>query len=137
MWPQASTEGKYPKKDAEFEVMEYFAMEGYVKPKAKEAHAASERLRGREDRALNLEEAAKALRDKFKKGCSNVANISGPQPDVQFCPKCGRKLRNVSRNEMRSRVTSRANTVPEHTHAYECTADGCKTRFEINQHRDL
>jgi hypothetical protein len=59
---------KYPKKDAEFEVMEYFAMEGYVKPKAKEAHAASERMRGREDRALNLEAAAKALRDKFKTG---------------------------------------------------------------------
>ena len=59
---------KYPKKDADFDVMEYFAMDGYVAPKAKEAHAASERLHGREDKALNLEAAAKALRVKFKKG---------------------------------------------------------------------
>lgn len=59
---------KYPKADAEFEVMEYFAMEGYVKPKAKEAHAQRERLRGREDRAVNLEAAAQALRDKFRNG---------------------------------------------------------------------
>ncbi len=59
---------KYPKKDADFDVMEYFAMDGYVAPKAKEAHAASERLRGREDKALNLEAAAEALKDKFKKG---------------------------------------------------------------------
>lgn len=64
-----------------------------------------------------------------------MANISGPQSDVQFCPKCGGKLRNVPRNEMRSRVANRANAVPKHTHTYECSADGCKTRFEINQHR--
>jgi hypothetical protein len=59
---------KYPKKDADFEVMEYFAMDGYVRPKAKEAHAQRERLRGRADRAVNLEAAAQALRDKFRNG---------------------------------------------------------------------
>jgi hypothetical protein len=31
-----------------------------------------------------------------------MANITGLQPDIQFCPVCKGKLRNVPRNEMKS-----------------------------------
>jgi len=61
-----------------------------------------------------------------------MANITGPQPDVKFCPRCKALLRNVPRNEMKSVGYKRSDgTVSPHTHTYECL--GCKARFEINQ----
>lgn len=63
-----------------------------------------------------------------------MANISGPQPDIQFCPVCKNNLRNVLRNEMPSSGHVRADgTVSEHTHTYECSE--CGNKFEINQDR--
>ena len=32
-----------------------------------------------------------------------MANLSGPQPDVQFCPRCKGDLRNLARHEMASK----------------------------------
>ncbi len=32
-----------------------------------------------------------------------MANLSGPQPDIKYCPVCKSDLKNVPRNEMRSR----------------------------------
>jgi len=63
-----------------------------------------------------------------------MANLPGPQPDVQYCPTCKAAVRNVPRPEMRSRGYVRKDgTVSEHTHTYECLS--CKRRFEINQDR--
>jgi len=63
-----------------------------------------------------------------------MANITGPQPDIQFCPICKGKLRNVPRNEMKSRAyTKKDGSVSEFTHTYECLE--CNIRFEINQAR--
>ncbi len=65
-----------------------------------------------------------------------MANRSGPQPEVLYCPTCKGKLRNVPRNEMASAGYQRADgTVAEDTHTYECVVDGCNRRFEINQAR--
>jgi uncharacterized protein with PIN domain len=65
-----------------------------------------------------------------------MANLPGPQPNVQFCPRCKEPLRNVPRNKMRSRAyTRRDGTQAEHTHTYECVAADCRTRFEINEER--
>lgn len=64
-----------------------------------------------------------------------MANVSGPQADVQFCPKCKGALRNIPRAEMKTRFRRKVGTVAEHTHTYECTDAGCKARFEINQDR--
>ncbi|MFZ0321432.1 MAG: hypothetical protein WAL56_20075 [Candidatus Sulfotelmatobacter sp.] len=61
-----------------------------------------------------------------------MANLSGPQPDVKYCPVCKGDLRNVERQEMRSQGYKRKDgSVSPDTHTYECRA--CKTRFEINQ----
>ncbi len=63
-----------------------------------------------------------------------MANLPGPQPDIKFCPICKADLRNVPRNEMKSRgYLRRDGTVTEHTHTYDCVR--CRTRFEINQDR--
>lgn len=63
-----------------------------------------------------------------------MANRSGPQPDVKFCPVCKGDLRNVSRSDMKSRGYRRADgKVAEETHTYECKS--CSSRFEINQDR--
>lgn len=63
-----------------------------------------------------------------------MANIPGPQPDIQFCPKCKSELRNVPRGEMKSQGYKRRDgSVSEHTHTYECKS--CMHRFEINQDR--
>ena len=63
-----------------------------------------------------------------------MANLSGSQPDVKFCPICKSKLRNVARSEMKSRgYVRRDGTVAEDTHTYDCTI--CRMRFEINQDR--
>jgi len=61
-----------------------------------------------------------------------MANLSGPQPNVLFCPRCKGDLRNVARDEMRSKGYKRKDgTVSQDTHTYECRS--CKHRFEINQ----
>lgn len=63
-----------------------------------------------------------------------MANISGPQPDIMYCPACKASLRNVPRDEMASRGHQRVDgTVSEHTHTYDCEC--CSNRFEINQSR--
>ena len=63
-----------------------------------------------------------------------MANRSGPQPEVKYCPICKDDLHNVARNKMRSKGYVRIDgTVAEHTHTYECVS--CKNRFEINQER--
>jgi len=65
-----------------------------------------------------------------------MANLPGPQPDVQSCPRCKAQLRNVPRDEMVSRAYRRRDgTVSPHTHTYVCTSAACGVRFEINQDR--
>ena len=63
-----------------------------------------------------------------------MANLPGPQPDVQFCPACRAEVRNIPREEMKSRgYTRRDGSVAEDTHTYECKSKSCGRRFEINQ----
>ncbi len=63
-----------------------------------------------------------------------MTNITGPQPDIKYCPICKGELRNVPRSEMQSPGYTRADgTVAPDTHTYECKS--CKNRFEINQAR--
>jgi hypothetical protein len=63
-----------------------------------------------------------------------MANKTGSQPEVKFCPSCKGELRNIPRSEMRSKGHIRKDgSVSEHTHTYECL--NCNTRFEINQER--
>ena len=61
-----------------------------------------------------------------------MANLPGPQPGVKFCPVCRAEVRNIPREEMKSRgYVRRDGSVAEHTHTYECQS--CDRRFEINQ----
>jgi len=61
-----------------------------------------------------------------------MANLTGTQPDVKFCPRCQSELRNIPRDEMPSKGYKRKDgTVSPDTHTYECR--NCKHRFEINQ----
>ncbi len=63
-----------------------------------------------------------------------MANISGPQPRIKYCPICKAYVRNIPRSEMKSKgYVRRDGSVSESTHTYECSE--CKTRFEINQDR--
>lgn len=63
-----------------------------------------------------------------------MANLTGPQPDIKFCPVCGGKVKNVPRSQMVSSGHKRKDgSVSPHTHTYQC-AD-CGKRFEINQAR--
>jgi len=63
-----------------------------------------------------------------------MANKTGVQPDIEFCPKCKGDLRNVPRSEMKSKGYIRKDgSTSEYTHTYECRV--CGTRFEINQDR--
>jgi len=63
-----------------------------------------------------------------------MANKPGLQPDIKYCPICKGDLRNIPRNEMKSKGYIRKDgTVAEHTHTYECLE--CSNRFEINQDR--
>jgi len=63
-----------------------------------------------------------------------MANISGPQPDVKYCPACKANLKNVPRSQMTSRGYVRVDgTVSPATHTYVCTE--CGIKFEINQQR--
>ena len=65
-----------------------------------------------------------------------MPNIPGQQPDIRFCPTCKCNLKNIPRNEMKSRGHKRADgTVSEETHTYECVNSECGNRFEINQDR--
>ncbi|POZ51263.1 hypothetical protein AADEFJLK_02709 [Methylovulum psychrotolerans] len=65
-----------------------------------------------------------------------MANESGPQNDVKYCPACKGTLRNIPREEMTSRGHIRADgTVSPHTHTYQCIDQNCNIRFEINQQR--
>ncbi len=57
-----------------------------------------------------------------------MANISGIQEDVKYCPKCRGNLRNIPRSEMKSNRNS-----DKPTHKYRCLE--CGTEFEINQDR--
>jgi uncharacterized protein with PIN domain len=63
-----------------------------------------------------------------------MANKTGPQPDIKYCPMCKENLKNVPRDKMKSRAYIRKDgTVSEYTHTYECLE--CGNRFEINQDR--
>lgn len=76
-----------------------------------------------------------------RKGCKSLskevsfmANKSGPQSDIKYCLICKLNLKNVSRQQMKSKGYCRKDgTVAPHTHTYECLA--CSNRFEINQDR--
>ena len=63
-----------------------------------------------------------------------MANISGPQPNVKYCPACKSALKNVPRHEMKYPTTRRDGTVSPHTHTYTCPQ--CGRKFEINQDRE-
>ena len=63
-----------------------------------------------------------------------MANKPGAQPDIQFCPACKAPVRNVPREEMRSKAYRRRDgSVAPDTHTYECAS--CARTFEINQDR--
>lgn len=63
-----------------------------------------------------------------------MANVSGPQPDIKYCPVCKSDLINVPRNRMKSiGYVRKDGTVSKHIHTYGCVK--CKNRFEINQDR--
>lgn len=63
-----------------------------------------------------------------------MANVSGPQRDVKYCPACKGNLQNVPRSEMISQGHIRKDgTVAPFTHTYNCLQ--CGIRFEINQQR--
>lgn len=63
-----------------------------------------------------------------------MANLPGPQPDINYCPICKSNLKNVPREEMKSRGYVRKDgTVSADTHTYDCKS--CGNRFEINQAR--
>jgi hypothetical protein len=58
---------KYPKSDADFMVTHYFALDGHICASAKLHQAETARQHGDEERALNLEAAAEALRARFRR----------------------------------------------------------------------
>ena len=63
-----------------------------------------------------------------------MANLSGPQPEIKYCPICKSDLKNVPRSKMKSKgYVRRDGSVAEHTHTYDCLI--CSNRFEINQDR--
>lgn len=65
-----------------------------------------------------------------------MANKTGPQPDVRYCPVCKADMKNVPRNQMVSTGQVRKDgTVSPHTHTYLCMGPNCGKRFEINQAR--
>lgn len=61
-----------------------------------------------------------------------MANLSGPQPKIKYCPICRGNLKNVPREKMKSKGYMRKDgSVAPYTHTYDCKI--CSTRFEINQ----
>jgi len=68
------------------------------------------------------------------KGEIQMANKTGPQPDIKYCPICKGALLNIPRDNMKSKGYVRKDgTISEHTHTYECSE--CSRRFEINLDR--
>jgi len=46
-----------------------------------------------------------------------MANKTGPQPDIRYCPICNSDLLNIPRDKMKSKgFTRKDGTVSEHTH---------------------
>jgi uncharacterized protein with PIN domain len=63
-----------------------------------------------------------------------MANKSGPQSDIKYCPVCKSDLINVPREKMKSKGYVRKDgKVSKYTHTYDCIK--CANRFEINQDR--
>jgi hypothetical protein len=65
-----------------------------------------------------------------------MANVTGEQSAIQYCPVCKAKVSNIPRDQMTSSgyVSKKTGRVAEETHTYMCNED--KThRFEINQAR--
>lgn len=63
-----------------------------------------------------------------------MANRTGPQPEVLFCPTCKEKLFNIPRGQMKSKGYVRKDgSVSQFTHTYKCKK--CGNSFEINQDR--
>lgn len=56
---------KYPKLDSDYMVTHYFAIDGHICAKAKLSQAASARRHGDLQRAMDLEDAARALQARF------------------------------------------------------------------------
>jgi hypothetical protein len=65
-----------------------------------------------------------------------MANVTGLQPDIKYCPICKGCLTIVKREDMVSAgyVSVKTGLVAEHTHTYKCGADS-DHKFEINQAR--
>ena len=63
-----------------------------------------------------------------------MPNKPGPQRKIKYCPICKSKLKNVPREQMKSRYRRRDGTVAPHTHTYACLRFPIH-RFEINQDR--
>jgi len=61
-----------------------------------------------------------------------MANVTGPQPDVKYCPRCRGDLKNVPRSQVKG-YKRKDGTISPYTHTYQCV--GCSHRFEINQAR--
>ena len=59
---------KYPKLDTDYNVTHYFAMDGHICANAKRQQAATARRHGDERRAMDLEDAAQALQDRWARG---------------------------------------------------------------------
>ena len=65
-----------------------------------------------------------------------MANVTGQQPEVKYCPRCKGDLRNVPRSAMVSKGYKRKDgTVSPHTHTYDCQS--CGTRFSIKPGRSV
>jgi uncharacterized protein with PIN domain len=63
-----------------------------------------------------------------------MANKPGLQPDIKYCPICKEELKNIPRDEMKSKGYIRKDgTVSQYTHTYVCLK--CHNKFEINQDR--
>jgi uncharacterized protein with PIN domain len=65
-----------------------------------------------------------------------MANLTGKQSEIQFCPVCQGRLSNVPREEMVSAgyKSRKTGEVAPETHTYVCN-ENRQHRFEINQAR--
>jgi hypothetical protein len=59
---------KYPKLDTDYMVTHYFAMDGHICAKVKRSQAENARRHGDEQRAMDLENAARALQERWARG---------------------------------------------------------------------
>lgn len=63
-----------------------------------------------------------------------MANKTGPQPEILYCPMCKGVIVNIQREKMKSKGYVRNDgTVSQYTHTYQCKE--CGNKFEINQDR--